>query len=414
MSDHYDALETRDPELREHEQLAQVRAQVAHAKAHAPGFAGLLRDIDPRAIVDRGSLAQLPLTRKSELVALQQARRPFGGLAVGGWGDVARVFASPSAIFEPEGRVADYWRFARALFAAGFRRGELVHNAFSYHFTPAGSMVEQGALALGCTVFPGGVAQTELQVEVMAELQPHGYAGTPSFLDIILERADALGKPVRSLRKALVSGEAFPAAMRERFAARGIAACELYGTADVGSIAYETSARAGLVVEEGVLVEIVRPGSGDPVGPGEIGEVVVTPLANRDYPLIRFATGDLSMVLDGPSPCGRTNLRLRGWLGRADQTTKVRGLFVHPSQVNAIVARHPEIRRARLVVDHDAGKDRMTLHVELEASATADPAAYTATIRQVTKLRGEVVCRGVDELPGDGKLVDDRRGVAVP
>jgi phenylacetate-CoA ligase len=409
MNGHYDTLETRAPELREREQMARVRAQVAHAKAQAPAFREILRDVDADAIVDRSALAPVPVTRKADLVELQKRSRPFGGLATTQWGDAARVFASPGPIFEPEGRTPDYWRFARALFAAGFRRGDLLHNGFSYHFTPAGSMIEQGALALGCTVFPGGVGQTEQQVQVIAELGPAGYAGTPSFLAIILERADALGAPVRSLRKALVSGEAFPAAMRDRLLARGIAACQAYGTADLGLVAYETEAREGLVVDEGVLVEIVRPGSGDPVPAGEVGEVVVTTLVNTAYPLIRFATGDLSAFMPGTSPCGRTNVRLRGWMGRADQAAKVRGMFVQPAQVAGILRRHPDIRRARLVVDLDAGRDRMTLHVELAGGAVRDAEAYAATMRELTRLRGEVAFRAPGELPDDGRLIDDRR-----
>ena len=409
MNSHYDRLETRDAELREREQMTLLRAQIAHAKTHSPAFGRILQDVDPEAIDDRDALARIPVTRKSALVELQKGARPFGGLATTRWGAAARVFASPGPIFEPEGRAPDYWRFARALFAAGFREGDLVHNCFSYHFTPGGSMVEQGALALGCTVFPGGVGQTEQQLQVIAELAPDGYAGTPSFLQIILERADAAAVPVHSLRKALVSGEAFPPALRDALLARGIAAFQMYGTADLGAIAFETAAREGLVVDEGVLVEIVTPGTDDPVAPGEIGEVVVTALANADYPLIRFGTGDLSAFLPGPSPCGRTNARLRGWLGRADQATKVRGLFVHPSQVASIVRQHPEIRKARLVVDLHAGKDRMTLQVELVGRGAGDAQAISATIREVTKLRGGVAFMDAGTLPNDGKVVDDQR-----
>lgn len=409
MNGHYDALEAREPELREREQMARVRAQIVHAKALAPAFREILRDVDAGALVDRSAFAAVPVTRKADLVELQKRSRPFGGFATTRWGDAARVFASPGPIFEPEGRTPDYWRFARALFAAGFRRGDLLHNGFSYHFTPAGSMIEQGALALGCTVFPGGVGQTEQQVQVIAELGPAGYAGTPSFLEIILERADALGAPLRSLRKALVSGEAFPAAMRGRLLARGIAACQAYGTADLGLVAYETEAHDGLVVDEGVLVEIVRPGSGDPVPAGEVGEVIVTTLVNAAYPLIRFATGDLSAFLPGTSPCGRTNARLRGWMGRADQAAKVRGMFVQPAQVAGLLRRHPEIRRARLVVDLDAGRGRMTLHVQLADGAVGDAEAYAATMRELTRLRGDVAFRAPGELPDDGRLVDDRR-----
>jgi len=409
MNAHFDTLETRDPELRERAMLARLPQRIAHAKARAPAFARILDGVDAAAVTSRTALAAVPVTRKSELLDLQKAARPFGGFAASGWGAVRRVFASPGPIYEPEGAAPDWWRLARALFAAGFRPGDLVHNCFSYHFTPAGSMLETGAHALGCTVFAGGIGQTEQQVQAMAELMPAGYVGTPSFLKIILEKADEQGVALPGLVKALVSGEAFPNALRDQLAARGIAAYQVYATADLGSIAYESPARSGLVVDEGVLVEIVRPGTGDPVADGEVGEVVVTTLANDDYPLVRFGTGDLSAFLPGPSPCGRTNARLKGWLGRADQTTKIKGLFVHPSQVAAIVRRHPEIARARLVVDNPGGNDRMTLHVEVPANHSSQDDAIVASIRDVTKLRGEVVFRDVAALPNDGKVIDDQR-----
>jgi len=411
MTEHFDLLETRDPEVRERALLDELPRQVAHARANAPAFARILAGIDPAAITSRAALSQLPVTRKSELLELQKAGRPFGGLAALRRGEAARIFASPGPIFEPESRLPDHWRLARALFAAGFRSGDLIHNAFAYHFTPAGSMLETGAHALGCTVFPAGTGQTEQQVQAIAELAPNGYVGTPSFLRIILEKADELGVALPSLRKALVSAEAFPPSLRDAFAARGIVGYQVYASADLGSIAYETEAREGLVVDEGVLLELVRPGTGDPVAPGEVGEVVVTTLHNAVYPLIRFGTGDLSAVLPGTSPCGRTNARIKGWLGRADQTTKVKGMFVHPGQIAAIVKRHPEIVRARLVVDNPGGSDRMTLNVETAGAApTADAAdAIVASIRDVTKLRGEVVFRAPGELPNDGKVIDDVR-----
>ena len=409
MNEHYDALETRAPEVREREQFAQLAQQVAYAKAHASAFARALADVDPTAVTSREALAQLPVVRKSELAQLQRGERPFGGLAATRWGSARRVFASPGGIYEPEGAASDYWRLARALFAAGFRAGDLVHNCFSYHCTPAGSMLETGAHALGCTVFPGGTGQTEQQVQAMADLRPDGYVGTPSFLRIILDRAAELGIALPSLTKALVSAEPFPPSLRDAFIARGVHGYQVYATADVGTIAYETSAREGLVVDEGVLVEIVRPGTGDPVAPGEVGEVVVTTLVNSDYPLIRFGTGDLSALLPGMSPCGRTNQRIKGWLGRADQTTKVKGMFVHPAQVAAIVKRHPEVRRARLVVDNPEGTDRMMLHVELCGVEAPLAEAIVESIREVTKLRGEVTFRAVDELPNDGKVIDDLR-----
>jgi len=409
MSEHFDTLETRDPALREREQLAALRRQVAHAKAHAPAFAQRLAAVDPAAIDSRASLAALPVTRKSELAELQKASPPFGGLAATRWGEARRVFQSPGPLYEPEGARPDYWRLGRAMFAAGFRAGDLVHNCFSYHLTPAGSMAECAAHALGCTVFPGGTGQTELQVKAIADLGSDGYIGTPSFLKIILEKADELGVALPSLTKALVSAEPFPPSLRDAWKARGIAGYQVYATADLGAIAYETEARDGLVTDEAVLVEIVRPGTGDPVAPGDVGEVVVTALFNTDYPLVRFGTGDLSAVLPGASPCGRTNMRIKGWMGRADQTTKVKGMFVHPSQVAAIVKRHPEIARARLVVDNPDGNDRMTLVVEVPGNASSHAEAIVASIREVTKLRGEVDFRAPGELPNDGKVIDDIR-----
>ena len=408
MSDHFDSLETRDPDLRERALMDALPRQIAHAKTNAPAFARILADVDPAAVISRPALAAVPVTRKSDVLDMQKASRPFGGLAALERGEAARVFASPGPIYEPESRLPDHWRLARALFAAGFRAGDLIHNAFAYHFTPAGSMLETGALALGCTVFAAGTGQTEQQVQAIADLAPDGYVGTPSFLKIILEKADELGTALPSLRKALFSAEAFPPSLRDAFVARGIAGYQVYASADLGSIAYETEARAGLVVDEGVLVELVRPGTGDPVAPGEVGEVVVTALHNALYPLIRFGTGDLSAFLAGASPCGRTNVRIKGWLGRADQTAKVKGMFVHPSQVAAIVRRHPEILRARLVIDNPDGGDRMTLNVET-AGPLGSADAIVASIRDVTKLRGGVELRAPGELPNDGKVIDDLR-----
>ena len=409
MTQYFDALETRDPERREREQLQQLSRQIAYAKANAPAFARILSAFDAAAVTTREALARLPITRKAELLPLQNANRPFGGFAATRLREARRVFASPGPIYEPEGQRPDYWRLARPLFAAGFREGDLIHNCFSYHFTPAGSMLETGAHALGCTVFPGGTGQTEQQARAMADLRPDGYVGTPSFLKIIVEKADEMGVKLISVTKALVSAEPFPPNLRDAFLARGIAGYQVYATGDVGTIAYETAAREGLVVDEGVLVEIVRPGTGDPVAPGEVGEVVVTALTNTDYPLIRFGTGDLSTILPGTSPCGRTNLRIKGWMGRADQTTKIKGMFVHPAQVAAIAARHPEIGKARLVVDNAEGGDRMTLNVEIAGNPTLRTDAIVASIREVTKLRGEVAVRAPGELPNDGKVIDDIR-----
>jgi phenylacetate-CoA ligase len=334
----------------------------------------------------------------------------FGGFSTLGFGKaMPRVFASPGTIYEPEGTRPDYWRMARTMFAAGFRPGELIHNCFSYHFTPAGSMMETGAHALGCTVFPGGIGQTEQQVGAMAELQPAGYIGTPSFLKIIIEKAAEMGVALPSLRKALVSGEAFPPSLRDWMTAKGVDAYQCYATADVGLIAYETAAREGLVLDEGVIVEIVRPGTGSPVPEGEVGELVITSL-NPDYPLIRFGTGDLSAILPGTCPTGRTGQRIKGWMGRADQTTKIRGMFVHPGQVAEIVKRFPEVTKARLVVTGEMANDQMALHVE--TTALTDVGLKTRlsdAVRDVTKLRGEVHLLVPGSLANDGKVIEDAR-----
>jgi phenylacetate-CoA ligase len=413
VREYFDRLETRLAETRERAQLAALPARIALAKSRAPAYARIFAAFEPAAITTRAALARLPVTRKSELAELQRAQPPFGGFAAVRWGEARRVFASPGPVYEAEGQEADYWRLARPLFAAGFRGGDLVHNCFSYHLTPAGAMLESGAQALGCTVFAGGVGQTEQQVRAMSDLKPDGYVGTPSFLKIILEKADELGIQLPWLKKALVSGEAFPPRLRDALAERGIAAFQVYATADVGTIAYESEAREGLIVDEGVLVEIVRPGTGDPVAAGEVGEVVVTTLVATDYPVIRFGTGDLSALLPAslhtPSSCGRTNLRIRGWLGRADQATKVKGMFVHPAQVAEVARRHPEIVKARLVVDNPEGDDRMTLHVEVQGARSTEADAIIASMREVTKLRGEVAFCVPGALANDGKVIDDRR-----
>ena len=410
-SSHYDALETRNPAEREAALMAALPAQVAHAQKNSPAFTATLAGVDAATINNRAALAQLPVIRKYELLAQQQAQRAtnvFGGFAAIGFGKaMPRVFASPGTIYEPEGARADYWRMARAIYAAGFRPNELIHNCFSYHFTPAGSMMETGAHAMGCTVFAGGTGQTEQQVGAMAELQPAGYIGTPSFLKIIVEKAADMGVKLPSVTKALVSGEAFPPSLRDWLAERGIAGYQCYATADLGLIAYETEAREGLVLDEGVIVEIVRPGTGDPVPEGEVGEVVVTTL-NPDYPLIRFGTGDLSAVLPGPCPTGRTNVRIKGWMGRADQTTKVRGMFVHPGQVAEVVKRFPEITRARLVVTGEMANDQMSLKVEAP-DAEGLVQKISDAVRDITKLRAEVALVAQGSLPNDGKVIEDAR-----
>ena len=407
---YYDDLEIRDPCEREKALFAALASRIEYAKSNAPGFAKLLRDIDPQTVTSRAALAQLPLVRKSDLKELQRSELPFAGLSALPMDAVRRVYVSPGPVYDPEGHGQDYWRFARALFAAGFRRGDLVHNCFAYHLTPAGFMADSGAQALGCAVFPGGTGNTELQVAVMRDLKPQGYVGTPSFLRIILEKADEMGADVSSLKRALVGAEALPAALRATFDTRGIHALQVYATADLGLIAYESEAREGMIVDESVVLEIVRPGTGDPAAIGEVGEVVVTTLT-RAYPLIRFATGDLSAVLPGVSPCGRTNMRIKGWMGRADQSIKVKGMFVHPAQVAAIARRHPEIVKARLVVDCDERKnDRMTLQCEVHAASDEQLAqAIGASIREVCNLRGEVRLLPCAALPNDGKVIDDQR-----
>lgn len=420
MSSAYDALETRPPAEREAALMAALPGQVAHAKRASLAFADLLKDVDTAVVVDRAALARLPVIRKHELLERQQAGRQrvagaaapgdvFGGFSAMGYGAaMTRVFASPGPMYEPEGTVRDYWRMARALYAAGFRPGELVHNCFSYHFVPAGSMMETGAHALGCTVFPGGTGQTEQQVQAMRDLQPAGYIGTPSFLKIIVEKAAEMGVALPSVRKAMVSAEALPPSLREWFLARGIDAYQCYGTADLGLIAYETSAREGLVLDEGVIVEIVRPGTGDPVAEGEVGELVVTTL-NPVYPLIRFGTGDLSAVLPGHCPTGRTNVRIKGWMGRADQTTKVRGMFVHPKQIDEIIKRFSNVSRARLVVSGEMANDAMTLRVESLSGTDELVSRIEEAIRDVTKLRGRVEVVAPGSLPNDGKVIEDAR-----
>jgi len=418
MTRHYDALEKRDPAQREAALMAALPQLVARAQQAAPAYAEILAGVDAGAIDSRAALAALPVTRKHELLQRQQASRaaggdPFGGFSAIGWrgllraSGARRVYQSPGPIYEPEGHASDYWRSARAFAAAGFEAGDLVHNSFSYHLTPGAWIMEAGAQALGCTVFPGGTGHTEQQLAAIADLRPVAYAGTPSFLKILVEKAEEQGQRL-PFTKALVSGEAFPPSLRDWLTARGIAGYQCYATADAGLIAYETAAREGLVLDEGIILEIVRPGTGDPLPEGEVGEVVVTVL-NPDYPLIRFGTGDLSAVLPGCCPTGRTNTRIRGWLGRADQTTKVRGMFVHPAQVAEIVRRHPQVLRARLVVEGEMANDRMTLKAETAAASADLVAGLAQSIRDVTKLRGEVQLLPPGSLPNDGKVIEDAR-----
>ena len=413
MNRHYDELETRPPEAREGALMAALPAHIAHAKENAPGFARILKDIDPGDIRSRKSLASLPVTRKSDLQALQKALPPLGGLNATPVEKLAKLFVSPGPIYDPEGRGDDWWRTARGLFAGGFRSGDLVINTFAYHFTPAGSMLESGALAVGCTVIPSGTGQTEMQVAAIRDLRVRGYIGTPSFLKLIAEKADELKSDISTLKKAQVGAEYLPPSLRQAMRERGIAVTQMYGSADLGAIAYELAnadgtVNEGMILEEARVLEIVRPGTGDPLPDGEVGEVVITSF-NRDYPLIRFGTGDLSAVLSGASPCGRTNVRIKGWMGRADQSTKVRAMFVTPGQVAEVLRRHPEVRRARLLVEGEAGGDRMTLKCEVESSPLKLADAIVGSIREVMKLRGEVELVAPGSLPNDGKVIEDQR-----
>ena len=413
MSEFFDALETRDPAEREAALMAALPRQIAHAQAHSAALGEILAGVDAAAVTSRAALARLPVTRKSELLARQQASRAAGRDAFGGFAAVRygpampRLYASPGPIYEPEGTARDYWRAARAMVAAGFRAGDLVHNAFSYHMTPGAFIMESGAHAVGCTVFPAGTGQTEQQLQAIADLKPQAYLGTPSFLRILVEKAAESGSDIASLKKGLVGGEAFPPSLRDWFSERGLAVYQSYATADVGLIAYETASRQGLVLDEHCIVEIVRPGTGDPVAEGEVGEVVVT-VFNPDYPLVRFGTGDLSAVLPGQCPTGRTNTRIKGWLGRADQTTKIKGMFVHPGQVAEIVRRFPEVTRARLVVSGEMADDRMKLLIE-SAGAQGLGERVAEAVRDVTKLRGEVEVVAPGSLPNDGKVIEDAR-----
>ncbi len=413
-TDFFDDRETRDPEAREADLFSALRAQIAHAKANAPYFAGALADIDSMAVTDRAALAELPVLRKGALLELQRENPPFGGVVAEPMSGLARLFTSPGPIYEPQGRRDDYWRLARAAYAAGFRRGDIVHNSFAYHLTPAGAIFESAAQAIGCPVIPAGTGNTEQQVQVIADLKPVAFAGIPDYLKILLDKANELDCDASSITKALVSGAALPPSLREELQSRGVSVLQCYATADVGLIGYETKAGGdlceGMMIAEDIIVEIVRPGTGDPVPEGEVGEVVVTPI-NSAHPLIRFGTGDLSALLSGASPCGRTNTRIKGWMGRADQTTKVKGMFVHPEQVDTVIKRHPEIVRGRLVVSRDGEQDTMTLLCE---SATADDGmadAVSATVTEVTKLRASVEIVPPETLANDGKVIDDTRPV---
>lgn len=410
MNEHYDALETRSADAREAALAEALPRQVAHARAQAPHYARVLEGVDPSSVTDLARLALLPVTRKSALIAQQAEAPPFGGVVATPLGRLAHVFASPGPLYEPEGEGPDYWRYARALFATGLRAGELLHNCFAYHFTPAGMMLDGGARALGCPVFPGGTGNTEMQARVAAQLRPRCYSGTPDFLKTILEKGDELGLDLSSIRLGHVSGGAYLPSLRDWYAARGLTVLQSYGTADLGLVAYESPAREGLILDEGVVVEIVRPGTGDLLPDGEVGEVVVTTL-NPHHPLIRFATGDLSAILPGRSPCGRTNRRIRGWMGRADQAAKVRGMFVRPEQVAEVLRDVPGVVKARLVVSLEGDRDVMLLRAEAAEAGIAS--ALEAALRARTKLRGMVEIVPPGSLPNDGKVIDDMRPVVA-
>jgi len=412
MNDYLDSLEIRDPAQRERDLLARLPELVARAQA-APGWARILNGVDASDIRSRTALAQLPVTRKSDLKDLQHNDAPFGGLTSTPARQLRHLFMSPGPIFDPEGTGQDWWRFARPMAALGLRKGHIIQNCFSYHFTPAAFMAEGGAARLGCPVIPAGIGQTEMQVQAMAELKPDAYVGTPSFLKIIIEKAREMGADISSVQRALVGAEALPPSLRKWLQDNGVPnVLQMYGSADVGNIAYETQTdgqvNPGMIMDEDLLLEIVRPGTGDPVADGEVGEVVITSF-NPDYPLIRFGTGDMSAVMSGVSPCGRTNTRIKGWMGRADQTTKVRAMFVHPSQVAEVVKRYPQIAKARLVVTGEMANDVMTLHCEVDDPAAIAAEAVVDTIRDITKLRGEVKLVGRGSLPNDGKVIEDAR-----
>jgi len=414
--EYFDKLETRPAKARERALMAELPKLIAHAKRRAPGFARILESVDPRKIISRKALAILPVTRKSDLGTLQKDLPPLGGLNATPVEKLAKIFISPGPIYDPEGRGKDWWRTSRGLFAGGFRAGDRVLNTFAYHFTPAGSMLEGGADALGCTVIPAGTGHTEMQVAAIRGLGINAYVGTPSFLKLIVEKADELKADISSLQKAHVGAEYLPPLLRHNLRERGISVSQTYASADLGLIAYESvmpdgSVNEGMILDERLILEIVRPGTGDPVRPGEVGEVVITSF-NKDYPLIRFATGDLSAVLPGTSACGRTNVRIKGWMGRADQSTKVRAMFVTPRQIADILRHHPEVARARLLVEGEAGNDRMTLKCEVGKTSANLGEAIVATIREVTQLRGEVELVGLGTLPNDGKVIEDLRKYA--
>jgi len=415
MSDYYDDLETYEPAAREAALFAALPRHIAHAKAKAPYFTERLADFDPKTVTDRAALARLPVTRKSALGDLQKTMKPFAGLTAVQSSELKSIYSSPGPIYEPQGHNVDHWRVARALHAAGFRKNDLIHICFSFHFTPAGAMIESAAQALGCPTFPGGVGNTEGQARAMADLQPAGYVGTPSFLKIILDKAREEGLDLSGVKKALVSGEALPQALRDDITAYGVDVLQCYATAELGLIAYETQGPQGvcegMVIAEDIIVEIVTPGTGDPVAEGEVGEVVVT-VPTVEYPLIRFATGDLSAHLVGISPCGRSNARIKGWMGRADQSTKVKGMFIHPEQVAHVVASFKAVQKGRLIVEQIEGVDVMTLNCEVDTESEGLADAVAKALSKHCRLKGRAALVPAGSLANDGKVIDDRRELA--
>ena len=409
MTGHYDSLETRDPAAREREQFAQMPAFIAHAMT-AQGWAKHLAGADAKAVNSRAALAKLPVLRKSDFTALQKQFPPFGGLNATPAASARRLLMSPGPVFEPEGMDQDWWGAARALFAAGFRKGDIAHNSFAYHLTPGGFIMESGAHALGCAVIPGGVGNTEQQLEAIAHYRPTGYVGTPDFLKILLDAAQKAGKDASSIKRGLVSGAALPPSLRKELGERGVAVKQCYAVAEVGVISYESDALDGMIVNEDIILEIVRPGTGDPVAEGEVGEVVVTSF-NPDYPMIRLGTGDMSAVMAGASPCGRTNVRIKGWMGRADQTTKVKGMFVRPEQIAEVAKRHPELTRLRLSVTREGEQDAMTLVAECAGPSAGFEQTIAETLQAMTKLKGAVKLVAPGTLPNDGKVIADERPV---
>jgi len=408
MKAHYDALESRDPAARERDLFMRLPGAIANAMK-APGWAKHLKGVDPKGVNSRTTLAKLPLLRKSDLSVLQKENPPFAGFNVTPPGKAKRLHMSPGPIFEPQNYDEDFEATARALFAAGFRPGDIVHNSFSYHLTPGAYILESGAHHLGCATIPGGIGNTEQQLEAIGHFKPSGYIGTPDFIKILLDTAEKAGKDASSLKRGIVSGAALPESLRAELGSRGVDVKQCYAIAETGVISFESEARQGMIVSENMIVEIVRPGTGDPVAGGEVGEVVVTTF-NPGYPMIRIATGDLSAVLPGVSPCGRTNMRIKGWMGRADQTTKIKGMFVHPAQVSEVAKRHPELKRLRLCVTREAEQDAMTLKAESDLSDQSLADAVAATLQSVTKLKGKVTLVSPGSLPNDGKIISDDRG----